>query len=116
VSVENLRVVLGKPVVLRVVLNGCGYSEHMRNACSVYFRVVDSNGSPVPDAALSPTSSGNPVETDKFGRWQGLVRGSAQYVFTKRGFTTTMTNVECHDDEEIDREVIMGRVGKFVVP
>jgi hypothetical protein len=108
VSVSNLQVVIGHPVVLNVVLNVCGYRETMRNACLIYFRTVGTDRQPVAGVEFSPQLTlDQPSRTDSFGRWQGLLGRSAIVTFSKPGHEPTTVRVECQRNEEVDLQVVM---------
>jgi hypothetical protein len=106
VTVSNLRLVIGSPVVLNVVLNACGYQETMRTGCLVYFRVVDEGGGTVSSAEFSPRL-GQPPRTDSLGRYQGLFTGSHDLTFTASGFEAASAHIECQGREEVDQIVVM---------
>jgi len=73
VAISNVRAVFGAPLILNVVLNGCGYREQMRSGCLTYFRTVDDHHDPVPGVRFSPPLGTDlPDFTDGFGRWQGF--------------------------------------------
>jgi|CZKN01.1.fsa_nt_gi hypothetical protein len=116
ISISNLRVVLGRPLHLNVMLNNCGYQDTFRSACLLYLRAVDSLGVPVPDAEiLFHPSPGTLARTDSFGRFQGLYRGSRDIILKKAGFEDGVTAAQCKATEEIDIKVVMERtktVGK----
>lgn len=107
VAISNLKVVFGHPVSLVAVINGCSY-RNMRSACLAYFRVSDASGAPVGGAVLSRQGAPD-VQTDSFGRWQGLFDGSRDVTFTKTGFEPVIVHVGCASDEEVDRPVVMSR-------
>src|SRR5436305_2355302 len=52
VSISNLRVVLGSPLHLDVILNACEDPDVMRDACLLYLRAVDAQGRPVSGAEI----------------------------------------------------------------
>ncbi len=108
VAISGLRVVFGSPVSLDVKLNGCGY-RNMRTACLVYFRVVDGEGRPIPNAQFSPKLTLETSQIDSYGRWQGLVKGSHDLTFVKPGFDPAVIHIQCREDEEIDQAVVMKR-------
>ena len=109
VSISNLRVVLGRPLNLNVMLNDCGYPDTLRSACLLYLRAVDSRGAPVPDAeVLFHPSPGTLAKTDSFGRFQSLYRGSREIILNKAGFEAGRANARCKETEEIDIKVVMG--------
>jgi hypothetical protein len=107
VTISNLRVVIGKPVHLNVILNPCAYQE-FRNACLLYLRVVDREGNPVPGAEISlrPIPA-IPAKSDSFGRYQSLFGGSQDVLLTKEGFEPTKVHAQCKDKEELDIKVKM---------
>jgi hypothetical protein len=102
-SISNLRVVIGRPLRLNVVINSCSYRDVVRNGCLLYVRVADAQGIPVPNADLStsPPPALQP-RTDAYGRYQGLIRGSQDITVTKPGFEPASTRVQCRADEELD--------------
>ncbi len=108
VAVSNLRLVIGSPLHLNVILNPCGYRERMGNACLLYVRVADRTGRPVPNTQISiapiPAIS---HRTDSFGRYQALFQGSRDVVLTKDGFNPAVEHVQCKENEELDVKVIM---------
>jgi hypothetical protein len=106
VAISGLRVVFGSPISLDVVLNACGY-RNMRSACLVYFRVVDSNGKPIPGVQFSPPLTFETSQSDSYGRWQGLAKGSHVLTFEKAGYSPNVVRIQCRDDEEIDHFVVM---------
>jgi hypothetical protein len=116
VAVSNVRAVFGAPLVLNVVLNGCGYREQMRSGCLAYFRTVDDHHDPVPRVAVSPLAADPPDHTDSFGRWQGLFGGSHDLTFSAVGFEPAKVHIECKRDEEVDAEVVMKRIGVSTQP
>jgi hypothetical protein len=108
VAVSGLRLFVGSPLDLHVLLDGCAYAETMRTACLLYLRVVDNNGKPIPDVDFSPNLVTNrPPRTDSYGRYQTLTGGSHELVFRKKGFEPQKVHFECRTVEEIDMEVIM---------
>ncbi len=108
VAVSNLRAVFGFPLVLHVVLDGCGYQEQMRDACVAYFRTVSEDSAPLSGVRLPPRwAAGGLAQTDSYGRWQGPFRGEQDLTFTKPGFAPTAKHIECRHDEEVDVEVVM---------
>jgi len=109
VAVSNLRVVIGQPLNLHVLTDGCGYMETMRNACLLYFRARDEGGKPVPQAQFSVKSASSSTATDSFGRWQGLFRGSDDFTFTAPGYASATVHAQCQAHEEVDLEVVMKR-------
>lgn len=117
VAISNVRAVFGAPLILNVVLNGCGYREQMRTGCLAYFRTVDDNHDPVPEAAISPPLATNlPDHTDGFGRWQGLFGGSRGITFSAMGFDPAKVHIDCKRDEEVDVEVVMKKAGASAEP
>lgn len=106
VAISGLRVVFGSPISLDVVLNACGY-RNMRSACLVYFRTLDSNGKPIAGVQFSPKLNLEAPQTDSYGRWQGLVKGSRVMTFEKTGYSPTVIRIQCKSDEEIDQLVVM---------
>jgi hypothetical protein len=110
VTISNLRSVIGSPVSLNVVLNGCGYRETMRNACLIYFRVVDEGGISVPGATFSPSLTTQTPQTDSYGRYQGLFKGSHDIVFAAPGFSPTSVHLQCSTSEEVDQQVVLRRL------
>lgn len=109
VAVSNLRVVLGAPVHLDVMLSACGYRETARNTCLVYFRTRDGDGSPVPSVNFAPRITDAPPLTDSYGRYQSLFLGSRDITFTKAGFQPAVVHLKCQANEEIDQTVVMLR-------
>jgi hypothetical protein len=108
VTISNLRVVVGSPVELNVMLNLCGYREIMRNACLLYFRVVDEGGHSIPDVGFSPRiAAERQPKTDSYGRYQILFRGKQDITFAKQGFSPRTVSVQCDGVEEIDKSVVM---------
>jgi hypothetical protein len=110
VTISNLRLVIGKPLTLNVVLSACGYLEKTRNACLLYVRVVDERGSPVEGAQFSPWYSDPIPETDSFGRYQGLFIGTYDVKFVAPGFESTAAHFQCRGTDEVDQKVVMRRV------
>jgi hypothetical protein len=111
-GVSNLRIAFGSPLSLHVVLDECGYQEQTRNACLVYFRIVDEHRDPLPEVTFSPELvSGRPSRTDGFGRWQSMFRGDHELVFTKAGFAPTTSRIHWEEKEEVDVEVVMTKAG-----
>lgn len=110
VTISNLRMIFGSPLDLRVVLNGCGYRETVRSACLLYVRVIDAGGTPIPDVDFSPNLVlDRSPRTDSFGRYQSLVSGNRELIFTKEGFEAERVRVQCKGTEEVDVEVTMKR-------
>jgi len=110
VTISNLRVVVGYPIHLNVIMNPCGYRDVLRNACLLYLRVVDREGSAVPgaDLLLRPIPEIQPeTKTDSYGRYQGLFRGSRDVIVTKEGFEPGRAHVHCSSTEELDIKVTM---------
>jgi hypothetical protein len=107
VTVSNIRLVLGSPLSLHVVLDSCGYQEAMRNACLVYFRVMDDHGKPIPTAIFSPSLTNQTPRMDSYGRYQTLFKGSHDLTFTAPGFESTTVHTQCRQTEEVDQVVIM---------
>ena len=109
VSISNLRVVLGHPLHLNVMLNACGYQDTFRSTCLLYLRAVDTRGTPVADAeVVFHPSPGTLARTDSFGRFQSLYRGSREIVLNKAGFEAGRANARCRETEETDIKVVMG--------
>jgi hypothetical protein len=110
VSVSNLKVVFGHPLVLHVVLDSCSYWELMHTGCFIYFRTVDEDRKPLADVHFSPPLNlGVPANTDAYGRWQGLVNGAYDVRFDKSGFAPAAIHIECKDGVDVDQEVILKR-------
>lgn len=110
VAISNLRVVMGHPLFLNVVLNGCSYREVMRNACLAYFRTVDGDHKPLPEVDFSPRLTlDQRAQTDSLGRWQGLFTGAYSLTFTKSGYASADARIQCRADEEVDVEVVLKR-------
>jgi hypothetical protein len=110
VAVSNLRLIIGKPIHLSVILNPCGYQDTMRNACLIYFRVVEDKSRPVPNAEISIGATPQlPQQADSYGRYQRLFRGSEDVLFTKDGFEPAIAHVQCKENEELDLKVVMKR-------
>ena len=109
VTVSNLRVVIGFPVHLDVILNSCGYREPNRGACMVYFRTQSESGDPIGDVDFYPRITEAAPRTDSYGRYQSLFRGARDVTFTKKGFRPTSVHLECRSDEEVDRAVVMSK-------
>lgn len=107
VSISNLRLVIGQPLSLTVVLNSCGYREQVRSTCLAYFRTVDDDHRPLPAVEFSPALTDQPARTDRFGRWQGLFRGDRELTFTKPGFEPKTIRIHCNEKEDVDIEVLM---------
>lgn len=108
VTVSNLRLVLGSPIRLKVVLNPCTYSHPMRSGCLLYLRVADTGGNPIPGAELSMSAVPLiPERTDSYGRYQGLFSGQPTVVVTRDGFETGKANIQCRDDEQVDVQVVL---------
>jgi hypothetical protein len=108
VTISNLRVVIGYPVHLNVILNSCGYRDIRRTACFLYLRVVDTEGSGVPgaDLLLRPIPEVQlEAKTDSYGRYQGLFWGSRDVIVTKEGFEPGRAHVQCNGTEELDIKV-----------
>lgn len=110
VSISNIRLVVGSPLHLEVILNGCGYREVMRNACLLYLRTVDDDGKPVPEAEISlrPIPAA-PPKSDSYGRYQTLFQGSRSLILTKAGFEPAEVEANCQENEELDLKVVMHR-------
>jgi hypothetical protein len=108
VTISNLKVVIGYPIHLNVVLNSCGYQDIMRNACFLYLRVLDIENNAVPGAVilLRPIPEIQP-NTDAYGRYQGLFRGTGDVTVTKEGYEPGMAHVRCVGTEELDVKVTM---------
>jgi hypothetical protein len=112
VAVSNLRLMLGAPQILHVILDARSYGHPMRSGCFVYFRTVDEDRKSLPGVSFSPQLNIKmPSTTDGFGRWQGLFGGAHDLTFTKPGFAETATHIECKADEEVDVEVVMRKRG-----
>ena len=113
VSIENLQVVFGKPLHLKVIRNHCGYQHSVRNACLLYLRAVDNDGRPVEGAELSLWHPpGAPHKTDSYGRFQILYPGNQDIVVTKEGFEAAKVRAECKETEELDIKVVMEKAKK----
>jgi hypothetical protein len=111
VTISNLRVVVGIPVTLNVTLNACGYREQVRSGCLLYVRVVDEEGSPIPEVDLSPGFAlAKPPKTDSYGRYQTIFRGNQEMTFTKQRFSPETVSVQCQTTEEVDRNIVMKKV------
>jgi len=109
VTISNLRVVLGSPTNLKVILNACGYGEHfLRTGCPLYLRAVDAEGKPMPDVDLSSRILTNErARTDSYGRYQTLFGGTTDVMFSKPGFQTETVHLQCHDTEDIEKELVL---------
>jgi hypothetical protein len=106
VTVSNLRLRIGTPLTLHVVLDGCGYQFH--TGCLVYLRVVDADANAIPDVDFDPPLElGRPARTDSYGRYQTLVKGTYDLTFSKKGFDPKRVHLECRGVEEIDTEVVL---------
>jgi hypothetical protein len=103
VAISNLLVVIGSPLRLDVTLNGCGYRESMRNACLLYVRAMDADGKPVSGALIAPLTA----NTDSYGRYQGLFKGTRELTVSKDGFESASTVAQCRENEELDVGVVM---------
>ena len=111
VAISNLQVRFGSPISLRVFTNATAYcGSGYRTGCLAYFRVVDEDGKPVSNAAFSPPLTTKPAATDSYGRWQGLFGGNRDLRFTAPGFSPATVNIQCRQDEEVDRLVVMQRL------
>jgi hypothetical protein len=108
ISVENLRVDLNNPLDLRVTVSPCGYRS-MRTGCLAYFRLVDTEGAPIPEVRLSSANYVKEQRTDSYGRWQGLFGGVHEFTFVKPGFKPSTVGVKCEHQEEVDKEVVLTR-------
>jgi hypothetical protein len=109
-SISNLRVVIGRPLSLKVMMNDCGYRHDMRSACFVYFRTVGVDGRPIGGVEFSHRAREEPPATDSFGRRQTLLSGRRDVTFTKIGYAPTTVRVECKEHEQLDIEVVMKRL------
>jgi hypothetical protein len=108
VAISNLRLVVGSPVKLDVVLSACAYREKMRSACLLYFRVVDEEGHAIPDVDFAPRIGMNQLpKTDSYGRYQTLFGGALDITFSKQGFAPETLSLRCSGTEEIDKRVTM---------
>lgn len=111
-AVSNLRVILGVPLHLDVMMNSCGYRYSGRSGCLLYFRVADANGGSVPDVDFSPRVTDGSSRTDSYGRFQSLFVGDRDFTFTKSGFYPTTVHVHCRGTEEIDQGVVLRKLGE----
>jgi hypothetical protein len=110
ITISNLRVVIGSPLRLNVIMNSCGYMDIRRTTCLLYLRVVDTEGNAVPgaDLLLRPIPEVQPeTKTDSYGRYQGLFRGSRDVIVTKEGFEPGRAHVQCSGTEELDIKITM---------
>jgi hypothetical protein len=108
VSISNIRLTVGSPLQLDVVLNSCPYAETMRHGCLLYLRTVDELGKPVPGAAVSlGRADPVPLTTDPYGRLQTFFSGDRHVVLTKAGLRRTEQTARCRNNEEVDTRVVM---------
>ena len=113
VSIENLQLVIGKPIHLKVIRNRCSYQHSVRSACLLYLRAVESGGRPVEGAELSLWHPpGPPHKTDSYGRFQILYSGRHDIVLTREGFEAAKVRAECKGTEELDIKVVMEKSRK----
>jgi hypothetical protein len=110
VTISNLRLVVGFPLELSVILNGCGYRDQMRNSCLLFFRVSAEDGTPIEHATFSPAIVVGPAIVDSYGRYQALFKGHHNLTFSSPGFEDAPVQVECKDNEEVDVAVTMRRI------
>lgn len=106
VTISDLRLVLGSPLRLRVILNACSH-QWPRNACLLYLRVSDDGGNPVSGVRVVRNSRPEEI-TDGYGRYQSLSR-TTDLMLAKEGFQDEKVHVDCRDDEEIDLPVTLKR-------
>jgi hypothetical protein len=106
VTISNVRAVIGSPLRLDVTLNGCGYRETMRNACLLYVRAIDTEGKPVSGATIAVLAA----NTDSYGRYQGLFKGTRELIVSKGGFESATAVARCEEEEELDLGVVMRKL------
>jgi hypothetical protein len=113
VSVSNLKVVFGHPLVLHVVLDPCTYWDLMSTGCFIYLRTVDEDRKPLAAVHFSPEiNRGVLANTDTYGRWQGYFKGAYDVTFDKKGFAPSVARVDCRNGVEVDQEVVMKRTAR----
>ena len=113
VTVSNLRLLLKAPLNIKVVLNSTNYTGGMGSGCLLYLRVADRAGQPVPGAdILQSNFPGTSAKADSFGRYQALYGGTNEIVVRKEGYEDSRTVVACKDREQLDRGVVITRIGE----
>lgn len=106
VAVSNLRLVMGAPLRIKVVLNPCGYSRSFRSGCLLYLRISDSQQQPIRDVEIV----GRAVprgKTDRYGRYQALMGSDPDITITKEGYKSESIRVSCAGTEQHDIQVTL---------
>jgi hypothetical protein len=64
---------------------------------------MDADGKPVSGALIAPLTA----NTDSYGRYQGLFKGTRELTVSKDGFESASTVAQCRENEELDVGVVM---------
>jgi len=94
------------PLVLNVVLNGCGYREQMRSGCLAFSEPLTIITIRCQGRSLAPGSR----STRSYGQFRplaGVVWRLPRPQFSAVGFEPAKVHIECKRDEEVDAEVVM---------
>lgn len=109
-TVENIRLVFGRPLDLKVVQNSCSYRISGRMGCFIYVRVTDERKVPLADTAIRGLSPAEGAKTDGYGRFQGLFSDEREVELSHEGYQTKRVPVSCKSDEEVNLGVALERL------
>jgi hypothetical protein len=112
ITISDLRVFFGHPVTLDVTLNPCSYGDELGGGCLLYLRVADAKGDPISDINLSSATLRGTSHTDAYGRFQAHFKGSLNITYSKPGFEAGTFQLQCRDNEEIDKDLTIGKSGQ----
>lgn len=106
--IEGLRLSLGVPIRLKVLLNDCPWGDGGRSGCRISLRVQDPDHRPVGGAKVSPANPKSSF-TDAYGRFEVLLSAPGHWTFSvlKAGFAPSSLEIKCVDREDIEREVTL---------
>jgi hypothetical protein len=112
VTIQNLRLRMGYPISLKVILNTCPAYPQGGNYCPLMLRVMDRQGAPIGHALVSAPSLRSPLSVDSFGRLEiRIIRGkSYDLAISSDGFNSETLRVGCVDYENIDRAIVLERL------
>jgi hypothetical protein len=108
-TVSGIRLRLDEPIHLTVRLNWCPRDHFAGNLCSVYLRVQDQAGKPVPQATLSWDRISAKALSDEVGRVEApLVSGqSVVATVSKSGYSTETIPISCTDGRAVELRVLL---------
>jgi hypothetical protein len=107
ITVSNLRLRLGHPIVITVSKIPCGPEEE-HTGCSVYFRVRDDRGRNLPDVRMNSGGREWPETTDEYGRLEAeFGPGRITVLLSKPGYLSTTTSFDCTDGSDTEQELVL---------